>query len=250
MQAILGFGPQLLELRIRALHRVLMRRHGSDPRKSPQLLELRIRALHRVVMRRHGSDPRKSPSFGLKRTSISPPFSQSLSLPSAYQQAQTKAGASCVDRVMAQHNPGSAERTVPTRKPNSITLPAYQCTRDTLPVYEMCGGADVVVVVVLSSYDAIVQQTRDNLEIGPVREVFTCLRTYWWTALFQVPVKTFMTAVQSTTPSLSPLARWSAMSPSRRSGHYDDNQHLTSRAPCRCISNTERTASQRSPGRP
>ena len=57
MQAILGFGPQLLELRIRALHRVLMRRHGSDPRKSP--------------------------SFGLKRTSISPTCSQSLSLPSA-----------------------------------------------------------------------------------------------------------------------------------------------------------------------
>ena len=99
---------------------------------------------------------------------------------------------------MAQHNLGSAEKVEPTKKPNSMTLP-------TCSGFQVCSGADVVAVVVVLSHDAIVQQTRDILELGPVREVFT-RRTYWWNAaLIQRPAKTFMTVVQSTTPSQSPL---------------------------------------------
>ena len=90
---------------------------------------------------------------------------------------------------------------------------------------QVCSGANVVAVAVVLSYDAFVQQTRDILELGPAREVSTSLadalveRSY----CSQGPAKTFMTAVQSTT--LKPESvRWSALSPSRRSGHDGDDQ--------------------------
>ena len=55
--------------------------------------------------------------------------------------------------------------------------------------FQVRSGADVVAVVVVLSSDAIVQQTRDILELAPRSG----------------GAKTFMTVVQSTTLSQSPL---------------------------------------------
>ena len=86
----------------------------------------------------------KCPSSGLRRTSTSPPCSQSLSLPScslstrrreqerlvwpappSTQDAHAKQDR-CKFVATAPRSPGSAEKIVPTKKPNSITLPTYQ----------------------------------------------------------------------------------------------------------------------------
>ena len=92
----------------------------------------------------------------------------------------------------------------------------------------MCSGTDVVAVSVVLPYDVIVQQKRDILELGPLREVFTSLVDV---LVECITVPRACKEVRDRCPEHN--AKPEPVGQQCRSGHVDDDDQVSrSRAPC------------------